>query len=210
VDRYKSRNNLALTTNNEIIYGARVKITCNFQPQYYLIADVYQNLFEIERVPGKILLKDRYEANSWSAIVEAISDWVEHIYLEITSHPVARIVVELDEEMEEILKQIDELPNEYFTKEQGRKVIDRLNELESKFKAYFEQLEEGNADVKTQLTELTKDMEFLRASVFNVTQKKWARIFTNRLGRLLNSPAGQAILSSGVSTVIKGLLEGPK
>ena len=155
-------------------------------------------------------MADHFEVNSWNSALDVVSDWVDRVYFETIRHPIARMIVELDEEMEGILKHINQLPNEYFTKEEGENLIDRLNELESRFKAYFEQLEEENADVKTQVRELTKDMEFLRASVFSVTQKKWSRIFANRLGRLLNSPAGQAVLSSGVSTLIKGLLEGPK
>lgn len=201
---------LAASGSGKKLDGARVLIKCNFQDNYYFAVDIYQNFYIIKHVPGEVLMSAAFEVTAWDKVVEAISEWVDTVYWEITRHPVSRTVVELTEEVEGILKIINGLPDRFFTKEEGEELTNRLNRLESDFRAYYEASREEQTNDKAQIKQLEKEMEFLRASVLNLTQKNWGRLFANRLSRMLNSPAGQAVLSSGVSSVIKGLIEGPK
>lgn len=215
VSKRQAASSIGLAMGTESILGntasgARVKILCNFHSKFYFQGDIFHDGYDIKCMPGDILVKDNFEVSSWEKFLDAITQWADNLYIELTSAPVARRVNELDEEMEKVLKIVDELPEEYFTNEEAESLLKRLDELENKFREHIEQSEEDKKSIRAQISQLESDMGFLRASLYTQSQKSWSRSLANRLGRWANSPAGQAILNSGTTVIIKGLLEGPK
>ena len=155
--------------------------------------------------PGFLTSRENVLYEQIPELIAGITGWTERIHEEMLAVPVNRRLAEHRDQLDGLIAQIGDLPDEYFTREEADALRARLDELESQMRANIEGAA-SSADVDARLSELHADIELLKRSAESLKKQGWAGSLMVRLKRWSANPENRDLLKSGAAVARTFLL----
>ena len=188
-------------------------ITYLFEPKYRFKAeadlangvangDIYVAL---TLCPGHIFEQESFNVRA-SALTDNIKNWLSRLRNELASIPIQREMEEQRRQILDIVKQLDDVPGEYFSKQEAEAVKAKLEDLESRLIKNLEETETNRKEAKEKIKIITDDMAVLKNDMQILSKKGWAKSLMTRTFEWAKDPTNAKLLKSGAE-VVRKLLE---
>ena len=192
--------------------GASLTITYRFKPTYKFTASYTgnrdtsgSNTIYCRISPGELTTAEGISVTGDEGLISALSRWLSILLDELDTVPTFAQIEQQQHEISEILKQVDERPDEYFTREEAEGLKEKIDELERMIQKSIRDSVEDEESVKEQLSTIKKDFETLKSQIPSLTKKGWSGSFMVRYHKWTRNFGSANLLKSGVQAV-KGLL----
>ena len=129
---------------------------------------------------GEIQMEESRDYLHLEYMMSGVYEWTVRVYEELSASPLIRKVEENQKQLEQLGDVIDNLSEEYFTRNDAEHLVRRLEELE---KLYTEKMVNSEAHiekVQIKLEQYSADIEVLKEQVFVLTQKSWFKKFVTK------------------------------
>lgn len=176
-----------------------------FKDQYGTRSDYH---FNIWMSPGGIASSEREIVIGRSALLGAITTWTKYIHEDLRATPTNRRLDEQQSELENLMKSMVDLPNEFFSREEAKHIKARLEDLENRLRNNFQAQVEDKEKLKTKLDSMTRDFAELKMQLDSLKKPKWGGALMVRILRWTKEPENQNLLKSGVEVVQNLLTDG--
>ncbi len=190
-----------------------LEITYCYEPQYKFVAamaldeePVTEIYMTIIASPGSVFKKERYDQIHSSKLSDHIKAWLSRLSNELASIPVQRQIEEQRQEIQQILTQLDDLPNEYFSKQEADVLRSRLDALEASLTDNLKETATNQRELQIKVKAITDDVNGLKENINVLNKRGWAKSLVTRTFEWAKDPANSNLLKSGVE-VAKRLLE---
>lgn len=158
-----------------------LQITYIYHKNFYFsfVLNPSGDLKKFEISPGKLLSREKsYGTFADEFLTMEITAWLKRLRREMGNSVVGRQIKDTQEKIEEIEKimeeKFEEVSESYFTKAEGQKLKDKLDELEEKYSSAFDKSEELESELKAEKKKMHQEIELLKDQVQYLTKKKWA------------------------------------
>lgn len=155
--------------------------------------------------PGAFKFRDRVEIDDFSAALDRIPGWCEHIKENLSVAPLAKD--NFEEFRASIEEQLDEQgwsDDERFTKEEIERLTNKLQELASR----FEKLQEQNTVTQEQVDQIKKQLAELGKNASRFPKRIWGKVAGNKLIEIavsfFKSKEGREIIIDSIKRLISG------
>lgn len=192
--------------------GASLTISYRFQPAYKFTATYTgnrdsngNNVANCRLSPGELSSTESISAIGDNGLISAFSNWLGNLRNELDAVPTFAQIEQQQQEIAEILKQVENLPDEYFTREEAEQLRLKVDELEKMIQRNIQDSAKDEESVKAQISTIKRDFETLKSQIPTLTKKGWSGSFMVRYHNWTKNFGNQNLLKSGVQTV-KGLL----
>ena len=161
-------------------------ITYIYIQEYEFTGYVYKDeeKFSIKFSPGTITLTVVRNDLSKHLFMHSIGEWLNNIYTEMAKTPIARQVNDQAEMLKSFQEKIHSMGVEgedYFTKEEGEELRQKLGELEELLKNSVIEKAENNSLKENELRKLKSEIEVLKNHLEVLNRKNWFLSFSARL-----------------------------
>ncbi|MBN8672374.1 MAG: hypothetical protein J0L80_16940 [Chitinophagales bacterium] len=218
--------------------STQLKIVYEYDEQYYVNVTIPEGLTEKERqetthsvrmigmaeqtktvkysvyeidvtmCPGILSYSENIKYEGQDGITKAISKWLVNLWEDLTISPQLRAIKVQTEEIEKIKEKVVNVPDEYFTVEQGEEIKSRLDKLEEQLaKVLLDELPDDKT-ANTQIEKLHNEIEVLKQTIHSLKKPGWFKSFITKTMTWLSNPTNQKLLKAGKSLVITMLPEG--
>lgn len=161
-----------------------VSITYRFIEEFkfkFTLPQEEAELFQIERKPGKHVTKDTLRVTSVHSIMNEMDEWLVSIREEMKFMPFTRDFEETKERLAKMEKKFDEVPKEYFSREEGDLLKQRLEEIELKFEEQLKEELDGKEELQKELDKMKADMKELKFQVDILDHRGWLKSFGTKI-----------------------------
>ncbi|WGV93410.1 hypothetical protein QI003_09160 [Bacillus stercoris] len=203
-------------TTYEVYPDLNVQIKYIYNKDYYFKFEINPKgqPQDIELSPGRILSLEKIPGSlTFGDLSLKIGNWLDFIRNEIGNTVVGRHIKDTQEKIAEIEDLIenkfDAASETYFTKAEGKKLKDKLEELEEMYFSSIEKSEKIQYEIEAEKTKLHEEIELLKDQVQYLTKKKWATALMVRLVNWAarNPQAAKQIGQSAVKTLLPKEIE---
>jgi len=156
--------------------------------------------------PGIMSQKENSMVKESYELLTAINEWTKRVYEELNARPIYRDLAENQEEIEELINRVNELPDEYFTKEEAQEMKHKLDDLEQSFLLKLHEIISDQNDLKKRERELHSEIESLKMTIDLLKKPGWAGTMLIRFSDLFKDSETKKLLRSGAIEVGKQLL----
>lgn len=155
---------------------------------------------EIEFSPGEVLTKEatnldlsRFEDH----ISMHIHNWLHRIKRDMLN-PIERRFVDnrIQEFKEEVEGKLEEIEDDYFTKDEGDELRERLEQLEKMISEM-----DSQEELKAEISKMKEELEFLKATIDTLTKKKWFKNALLKFWSWGQKEENRKLIESGVEVV---------
>lgn len=171
------------------------KISIKLQEHFYK--------FECSMAPGEMTTQEKMVFESKREFLNGIDSWLHRVYAELTAAPILRDIEKWQEELEKILTTVEELPEAYFTVDEGEQVKKDLSNLEQEMIENLQKHEDEIADFNGQIRQLREDFQMLRDTVYSMNKRNWTGSVLVRVKNWLAVPQNRNLLKSGAKFAFK-------
>ena len=194
--------------SSEDEYGHALVITYRYEPEYRLTAHFTppRDVVTGGMAPGRVTSSEPFEVKNASEFGYLVGEWAKRVGEELRAAPFARELQEQRRRIDELLAEFDDLPDEYFTREEAEDLRARLQQLEQQLAEHISASAAFDKNVDERLEELHEEFDDLRTNVDRLRKKGWLASFAKRVYRWGKDPANRALLKDGVE-VTRKLLE---
>ena len=158
------------------------------------------------RRPGTLTTEGGSQLNNRQQLVSAIADWLEAVSEEIHTGPIQREMAKQREQIEELIGQFGNAPDEFFSQEERELASNKLADLEDRLSAHLKEHAAERGSLKEQLDELHDDFNTLRDQLESLKKPNWVRCLVVRATTWLKDPLNRELLKDG-GDLVKGFLE---
>lgn len=151
--------------------------------------------------PGTLSKTETMERNGKDSFRGIITLWMNNLWQDLTEEPLNRAFSLQKDEIEQIKKKLDSVPEDPFTAEEEESVIERLNKLEEEFKKKIREQFEEKKEIDKRTRELKKEIEHLKMTVSSLNKRGWFKSFATKTFSWLSKPENQKLLKSGKDLV---------
>lgn len=180
-------------------FGLVLKISYEkyfFRMEFY----EYESKCDIKFSPGKILMEDTsvIKLSDFEHEIERlIRVWLNMIKEDLLNPLEMRFVENSIQEFKsEIENKLKEIEDEYFTKEEGIQLKEKLERIESMILDKADQEE-----MQSEILKMQQEIEFLKATVDTLTKKKWLKNMLIKIWVWGQKEENQRLIKSGVDAV---------
>lgn len=212
------RSDFKLNVNPQKIGGAdllTLDISYLYEPRYRFVAKIpgtvnKYNPIAITNCPGEVFDNEQFGIESTSMLLPSIRDWLKRVQAEIKNIPIQRELEQQQQQIQDILTKLEDLPNEYFSREEGDSLKQKLDELEARLVDNLKNSEKQESEVRASVAGIVKDMNVLKENIATMNKRSWAGAFTVRALEWLKDPMNRKVLKSGAEVAKDLLLEAGK
>jgi chromosome segregation ATPase len=147
---------------------------------------------------------------SKTELLSGITEWVIRVRNELRAIPIYRKIETQQQELEEMLKQFSDLPNEYFSQEEAEKLKQKLEQMEEQLKQSLEQSIADKKELEEKVKSLHADMETLRQNLQVLKKRGWVNSLLVKAANWVKDPSNRELLKSGAEVAQSLLLEAGK
>jgi hypothetical protein len=205
------------TSRGEENQEYRLEIAYRFNPEYKLTATVtldegpieYHKDMRVITCPGSTynLEVDRVSSEE---LATCIRTWLKRIETELLEAPYKRDLRDQQEQINKIVEQFQDLPNGYFTREEGDALRQKLADLEERLVENLTVSIEDQFELMQKTQVITKDMETLKNNITALDKRGWTTSLLVRSLGWLKDPVNRKVLTSGAQVAKDLLLEAGK
>lgn len=160
-----------------------------------------------EASPGEFYFTEPLTFDTPAAMVVGIHDWVDRIESELQARPVNRELQRQQQEIEGLIQQFQQMPEQYFTRDEAEDVRARLDALEERLAENIRQNVENERQAEAKIAKLHADIETLKDRLDAFDKAGWAKTFFIRVAKWMSDPINRKVLKSGAEVAQKLLLE---
>ncbi len=136
--------------------------------------------FRAKISPGKISTIENLDFYSEYIFHQKISFWLDCLWEELLEIPVQRQFKEQEKIIEEIKEKLKDVPDEFFSYEDGNELKIKIDKLEAKFNQKFEAEIKDKEKLQKKINDLHKEFETLKSTIFSVKKKSWFTSFATK------------------------------
>ena len=158
--------------------------------------------------PGQLAINESFKFEGENGIAKAINLWLNNLWEELTITPELRAFNSQKEEIEKIKAQVENIPDEFFSAEEGKELKERLDKLEKQLADKLAVEVPDAKDAKQQIDSLHHEIETLKQTIPVLKKKGWFKSFITKTMTWLSDPKNQKLLKAGKDLVTTMLPEG--
>lgn len=201
------------STNRSGGGGATLLIQYRYNPAFDFMASFDSELDDGRKIlyrasPGVLNDTESMTLRSIDYILTAISEWAKRIHEELSAQPVWRRVEQQQAQIEGILKELQDLPDEGFTQEETAELRQKLDDLRNLFEENIREHTKSQSETKEKLKTLEGEIELLKHSLDSLSKKGWWSSLKVKVVKWSRDPDNAQLLKSGAE-VVKSLLLPP-
>jgi hypothetical protein len=164
----------------------------------------YTVMYTLE-TPGAFKLRDRVEIEDFSAALDRIPGWCEHIKENLSVAPLAKDAFEdFRVTLEEQMDKQGWSDDERFNKEEIDRLTNKLQELAER----FEKLQEQNSVTQEQVDQIKKQLAELGKNASRFPKRIWGKVAGNKMMEIVmsffKSKEGRDLFIEGIKKLISG------
>lgn len=153
--------------------------------------------------PGNFLdVEEKTNNLSSEKYINEVLEWlirIDQLYLDDAKIRVINRKVELQkEQLENIIKKIDEMPNNTFSQEETANIIERLEKLENDLKENNRSIQDETSELKDELYKIQQEVEFLKNTINSMNKKSWLKILAIKLFNWTKKAENRQLLAAGI------------
>lgn len=155
--------------------------------------------------PGETYDEEDITYQSPQHFFDGMRRWAARLDAEIRADLHVRKIEELRATVAEQSSWLEQLPERFFTREEGRDLANRLDAIEKRARDELqyraEVLRQTDAELNEQLTQLSREMQELRREITTIRANKWA-------GKLIRGAIWRLLRNSGsIQPILEGVVE---
>ncbi len=131
--------------------------------------------------PGVHAVEEAGRAEERRGLLREISDWLGRLYKDVISAPAVRTFQHHESVLNDLRERLDEIPDEPFSRTEAQEFADSLDALRAEMANRLTQESADKAELKKRLDELSRDIEFLKATMSSTNKKPWGELLVVRL-----------------------------
>lgn len=138
-------------------------------------------IFHVTVQPGHESIEESLSTKSRSGLTSELREWLDRLYEDIVSLPIVRQLQEHARTIDQLKERLETLPDEPISQTDIETYREDLEKLKAEL---FERLEKEVGDteqLKTKVDDLTRDIDFLKATLNSMTKRKWGELLFSRL-----------------------------
>jgi hypothetical protein len=186
-----------------------LQIQYRFDPLYKFISwipnqkskdkDSYSADFRISAQisPGEISETENVTYVGKNELFNGIKEWLIRVRDELLAAPTHRQTVEQKEQIEDILTQLPNFDDEYFSQEEIEKFKKNLEELEERLAENIRNAVTDQKEQKVRIEKLESEINLLKAKLSSHKKRAWAGNVGTRLIQWAQDPINRKVLKSG-------------
>jgi antirestriction protein ArdC len=124
--------------------------------------------------------------------------------------PIVRQVEEQERLLDDLMQQVQGLPDEYFSKDEAQDLVRRLEELEHRLSDNLAANINDKAQLNSQIQAIVSDIQMLKDNIGSLKKPGWAKALMVRAAEWIKVPANRQLLRSGAEVAKELLLEAGK
>jgi hypothetical protein len=194
--------------------GTKVNIEYRYINNFnfsFTIPNSLESKIKVERRPGILVGYEVEYLSEKDEVLAELEDWLIAINEEMGLMPFAREIHETKTKFSILEEKFNEIPDQYFTKEEGEKLKQTLEAIELEFEQKLREELANKMNLEEEITQMKADMEQLKTHVEILSRRGWIKSFGTKLytwGQ--NYPKTTALLTAmGINLLpeeIKGLI----
>jgi len=201
--------------------GTDLRIQYRYDPSHFLAVmvplkkdqELYGNLNTLAywvrgRVsPGELNAEEPVTFNGLEGLKRGISDWLIRVRSEIQSGPFMRQVVEQEQQLADLLRRVEQMPDDYFSNAEAGDLRGRLDKLEFRLSENLTENTQDQEELSAKLKDLALDIQMLKDGLGHLKKTNWAKALTIRAFEWIKDPINRRLIGSGAE-IAKELLLG--
>ena len=143
--------------------------------------DKDESIFSVTVRPGQESIEESLSIKSRHRLTSELEEWLGRLYEDIVSLPIGRQFQEHARAIDQLKERFATLPDEPISQADIETYREDLKKLKAEL---FERLEKevgDTAQLKTKVDDLTRDIDFLKATLNSITKRKWGELLFSRL-----------------------------
>ena len=160
--------------------------------------------------PGELSAVEPVGFKGLDGLREGIAEWLKRLRTELQTEPVIRQFAEQEQALADLLQQVQDLPDVYFSKEEAQDLVRRLEELERQLAENLSQNVADKNELASRVAAIHADIEMLKQNVGNIKKPGWARALVIRAAEWAKDPLNRQLLRNGAEVARDLLLEAQK
>ncbi|MCK6256816.1 hypothetical protein LCY76_09440 [Fictibacillus sp. KIGAM418] len=183
-------NNFTFSQNDfdidisESYHSVHVKITYRYIEDFYFSFTLKKNPGEeisLDRCPGIVVKNESKNVKTRGTLVEDITSWLRAMEEEMSYTPFAREFTKTKERFTVMEEKFNEIPDEYFSKEEGEYLKEKLENLEFDFEQKLREEMANKVNLENEIEVMKKDLEQLKSQVELLTKRGWIKSFGTKM-----------------------------
>jgi hypothetical protein len=159
--------------------------------------------------PGEISNTEFLAYTGKRDLFNGIQAWLTRVRDDLLAIPKQRQTSDQKAQLDEILTELPELDDEYFSPEEILRLKQKLDELEGRLAENIMMTVTDQKEQKEKLKSLEEDIIMLKGKLGSHKKRGWAGTVSLRLIRWAEDPINQRVLTSGAQATKELLLEAP-
>jgi polyhydroxyalkanoate synthesis regulator phasin len=222
--KYFNFNDFEISTPSKTHYSAQLLIRYEYDQQYYIEINIpnekssftkpetnfngktthveYLNYkIDGKMSPGQLSISEAFKYEGENSIAKAINLWLNNLWEELTITPEIRVFNAQKEEIEKIKSQVENIPDEYFSADEGKELKERLDKLEKQLADKLAAEVPDIKESKEQIDKLHHEIETLKQTIPVLKKSGWFKSLITKTMTWLSDPKNQKLLKAGKDLV---------
>lgn len=188
--------------------------------EYYFTAQMELNVAEpvyrsevtalVIASPGVMFKTEKFQDVATTQLNEHVKTWLSRLTNELLSVPIQRQIDAQHQEIQQILGQLNDIPQEYFSKEEGEKVKAKLEDLEARLVKNLGETITDKKELEQKTKAIVQDIAVLKDTVQVLNKPGWAKALVTRTFDWAKDPANRKVITTGARVATEFLLEAAK
>ena len=143
--------------------------------------DKDESIFSVTVRPGQESIEESLSIKSRHRLTSELEEWLSRLYEDMVSLPIVRQFQEHARAIDQLKERLATLPDEPISQADIETYREDLEKLKAEL---FERLEKevgDTAQLKTKVDDLTRDIDFLKATLDSMTKRTWGELLFSRL-----------------------------
>ncbi len=166
---------------------------------------IEKKVIAISISPGELMSTENRNVYGYSGLESAFSNWLDNLRDELRSIPIIMQIEQQQEEINNLLENVENLSDDFFTREEADALVEKMDKLEEMIRQSIRDALKDEKIIEKRLREIERDFEVLREQISTLTKRGWAGSFTIRYNEWKKNIGDFNLLQAGIQSV-KGLL----
>ena len=143
--------------------------------------DKDEPMFSVTVRPGQESIEESLSTKSRSGLTYELREWVSHLYEDVVSLPIVRQLQEHARTIDQLKERLETLPDEPISQADIETYREDLEKLKTELFERLEKEVDDTKQLKTKVDDLTRDIDFLKATLNSMTKRKWGELLFSRI-----------------------------
>jgi len=160
--------------------------------------------------PGRVAVIEKLEFEGETTIYNKLRTWLDCLWEELMAIPVNRRQDEFDATLREMKTKFKDIPDEYFSREEGEELKRKLDELERRFQAQFDNDSLDKEVLQKKHEELHQEFTVLKETLYSLKKPGWYKSLGVRILTWFMKEENRKFLKDAKDSIVPLLPDGVK